>query len=47
MIYHICSIFFFETFLGFNWLKFLLVSYLEALLEMKKKNTKDVTKCSQ
>ena len=41
MIYHICSIFFFETFLGFNWF------ILEALLEMKKKNNKNATKCSQ
>ena len=46
MIYHICSIFLkhFRVSIGFNFYWSLI---LEALLEMKKKNTKDTAKCSQ
>ena len=44
MIYHICSIFFFKVSIGLN---FYWSPILEALLEMEKKNTNDITKSSQ
>ena len=47
MIYHICSNFFFLNFWVSIGLNFYWSLILEALLEMKKKNTKDATKCSQ
>ena len=48
MIYHICSNFFFlKHFLVSIGLNFYWSLILEALLEMKKKNTKCATKCSQ
>ena len=47
MIYHICSNFFWKRFWVSTGLNFYWSLILEALLEMKKKNTKDATKCSQ
>ena len=47
MIYHICSNFFLKHFWVSIGLNFYWSLILEALLEMKKKNTKDATKCSQ
>ena len=43
MIYHICSNFFFLNFWVSIGLNFYWSLILEALLEMKKKNTKDAT----
>ena len=47
MIYHICSFVFLKHFWVSTGLNFYWSLILEALLEMKKKNTKDATKCSQ
>ena len=47
MIYHICSIFFWKHFWVSTGLNFYWSLILEALLEMKKKNTKEATKCLQ
>ena len=47
MIYHICSFFFLKHFRISIGLNFYWSPILEALLEIKKKNTKDTIKCSQ